>query len=375
MSLTIRHSLHGFLYGIGCFYYRRGWVMTGLFRGEVDKEAACAIMNSHLFVRATKNNGLSLVINHEFRSVKKCCILLDRIFKFMQFDKLPKLYVDSANKTGMTMFSYELQQAIEEANNIKSEMDYFSLHPRLVFFIDFCNSNNVAKLIFNGMFDDRCRDELNNVLNDLKNELNSKKMMDREYAFMKGSIKNGKSLRAYVDGLFSVYARLLVIRVDLAYMSEHQESVTVEIALNHKTDLINNRLKSSVRHSWVGYACRLEFAKSTGYHFHLVVFLNGAKYKNDVHHAQLIIKEWSDITNGMGRGFNCNMNTKNYRFCGIGVVNHHDDEKKENLNKALAYLTKQDSIAKLKIGNRRTFFKGCLPKRSAKSGRKRSRNV
>ena len=50
-------------------------------------------------------------------------------------------------------------------------------------------------------------------------------------------------------------------------------------------------------------------------------------------------------------------------------------KKKENLDKALAYLTKQDSIAKLKIGNRRTFFKGCLPKRSAKSGRKRSRNV
>ena len=349
--------------------------MTGLFRGEVDKEAACAIMDSHLFLQTAENGESSCLINYEFRSVENCWMLLDRLYKFMQINKLPKLYVESANKHRVTRFTYGLQQMIDAASNVKLDMYFFSLHPRLTFFIEFCNSYNVANLIIDGMFDDRCRDQLNNVLNNLKNGLNSQEMMEREYAFMKGSIKNGKSLRTYVNGLFSVYARLLVIRVDLAYMSEHQESVTVELALKHKNDLINNRLKTSVRHSWVGYACRLEFAKSTGYHFHLVVFLNGAKYKNDVHHAQLIIKEWSDITGGMGRGFNCNLNAKSYRFCGVGVVNHHDDEKKENLDKALAYLTKQDNIAKLKIENHRTFFKGCLPKRSAKSGRKRSRNV
>ncbi len=348
--------------------------MTGLFRGEVDKEAAGAIMDSHLYVRASKDGEIFQSENYELRAVENCWMLLDRILKFMQIDKLPKLYVDSANKPGMTRFAHGLQQAIDAANNVKSEMDHFSLHPRLTFFIDFCNDCNVANLIFDGVFDHRCREKLNNVLNDLKNGLNSQEMIKREYAFMKGAIKNGKSLRAYVDGLFSVYARLLVIRVDLAYMSEHQESVTAEIALKHKDDLINNRDKSSVRHSWVGYACRLEFANSTGHHFHLVVFLNGAKYKNDVHHAQLIIKEWSAITGGMGRGFNCNMNAKNYRFCGVGVVNHDDYEKKESLNMALAYLTKQDKIAKLKVDNHRTFFKGCLPKRSAKSGRKRSRN-
>ncbi|MCZ4335714.1 hypothetical protein O4H51_23025, partial [Aeromonas hydrophila] len=105
----------------------------------------------------------------------------------------------------------------------------------------------------------------------------------------------------------------------------------------------------------------------------LLVFKNGADFRSDVFHAGLILDEWQRITGDRGRGFNCNMKAKDseYRFCGIGVVNHDDKEKRQYLHKAVAYLTKSDLVAKLTLEKRRTFFKGTLPKKVTARGRPR----
>ncbi|MFQ1818931.1 inovirus-type Gp2 protein [Aeromonas veronii] len=189
--------------------------------------------------------------------------------------------------------------------------------------------------------------------------------------------RNTVSLQRYVNGLFQRYSRLLVLRVDLSYKREHRDSLSLDEIIKHKDALLKNRRKGALAANWVGYACRLEFAPETGYHFHLVVFLNGANFRSDVCHAGFIIEEWKYITGGRGRGFNCNMKAKanEYRFCGIGVVNHHDKEKRQYLHKALAYLTKSDRVAKLKLDGRRTFFKGTLPKKVTARGRPRTKTI
>lgn len=68
------------------------------------------------------------------------------------------------------------------------------------------------------------------------------------------------------------------------------------------------------------------------------------------------------ITKGRGRYWNCNAIPNPMKRAGIGVVNWHDDDKRQELQKALDYLTKAAH------GADRRSFDGARPGRSGADG-------
>lgn len=152
-----------------------------------------------------------------------------------------------------------------------------------------------------------------------------------------------RKLKAYVEKLFSLYSRLLVVRIDLLY---HGEDVSLEQAQGDFARLVNNRRHNKIFEHLVGSIKRLEFgAVRDHHHFHVVFFFDGAEVRNDVYLAEQIGQYWKKVTGGKGHYHNCNREkVHRYRRVGIGMISHDDWEKRENLLLALAYLTKKDQL-------------------------------
>jgi len=269
------------------------------------------------------------------------------LFKFIdkleQMDAHPALF--SAEILG---WIYPLTNAMQ----VYKHQEFFNLHPKLACLCNFVVKHQLHEMIMDGGTSQDAQVNLKFRYQQLISELKSEAMQGKCHTFMKGAQKNTASLHRYVNRLFGRYARLLVLRVDLYYKTEFLDALSIEEIIKHKKALFKTRRKGALAANWVGYACRLEFAPLTGFHFHLAVFMNGAHVQRDVYYADAIIKEWLRITGNRGRGHNCNQKKAEYRECGIG-------------------LTKSESAARLKLKKHRTFFKGNLPKHDTARGRPR----
>lgn len=341
----------------------------------MDVDAIAIFQESTIETNVDVNGVSHHGIHHMHGEVAFYKDLIRFITQLGRMDAPPVLFC-AKNKMGicpLTKEGHDFKLLINQALAVNKHQEFYSLRPKLAYFCSFIVDRDITALLADGWVNEESRSKLTEELKMLMSGLKSPALLKKGYDFMKGPLKNANALRHYVDGLFKRYARLLVIRVDLAYQREFRDTLSLDDILKHKDALLKNRRKGSLAQSWVGYACRLEYAPCTGYHYHLVVFLDGSVYRGDVYHADSILMEWEQITANRGRGFNCNMQSGKYRFCGVGMINHFDKEKRECLSRALAYLTKSDRIAKLKLKKRRTFFKGSLPKKTTNKGRKRIR--
>ncbi|WP_447874551.1 YagK/YfjJ domain-containing protein [Serratia fonticola] len=126
----------------------------------------------------------------------------------------------------------------------------------------------------------------------------------------------------------------------------------------------------------VGYVWKLEYGRYRGFHYHLLVFYDGARVRQDVTLARLLGEYWRDvITAGAGHYHNCNANKARYRFPGIGLLHYTDTAKRKGLNIAVRYLCKVDTYARLTLPNgARSFGRGEIAHSSAiRRGRPRAR--
>lgn len=164
------------------------------------------------------------------------------------------------------------------------------------------------------------------------------------------SARRARKLKEYVNNLFSIYSRMLVIRIDLLY---HGGDVSLEQALADFAKLVNNRRHNSVFEHQVGYIRRLEFgAVRDHHHFHVVFFFDGAKVRNDIYLAEKIGQYWRKVTEGRGHFHNCNREKHKYRRLGVGMISHDDTVMRDNLMVALAYLTKKDQLLWVPLGQK-----------------------
>lgn len=77
-----------------------------------------------------------------------------------------------------------------------------------------------------------------------------------------------------------------------------------------------------------------------------------------------------NITKGKGSYYNCNKNK--YPEHGIGMLDHTDIKKRRNLDKAIAYLCKDEQeISTLSGKKERSFVRGTMPKSKSNVGRPR----
>jgi len=193
--------------------------------------------------------------------------------------------------------------------------------------------------------------------------------------------RNETSLRRYVDALFQVRSRLILIRLDLKYRKAFKADISFEKAradLDHL--LANMRSKSSLFGDLEGYIWRLECGQEGGHHFHVILFFNNDHFQNDSYRGELIKRYWEDvITSGRGECFNCNRSNHKQRFSSdrlaIGRVEASNTNKRASVDRMLHYLCKSEQQIQVMPSKRaRTMGRGEMPqvKTVAKLGRPRA---
>ncbi len=226
--------------------------------------------------------------------------------------------------------------------------------------------------------------------------------------------KNRKNFTDYLEGLFGVCGRLLVIRLDLSYHEEdvqrqnrvmrrnrvhqvyqisgepvkyidvpaaeapqgHDEVLQIGDVMQHRERFIKH-LRKYCKTSLRGYAWKMEYGLLKGYHHHVVILLDGSQVREDVTIGRALGEHWRRVITGdRGLYYNCNAEKSTYRHCAVGMQRHDDPELWLGLSKVVDYLTKPDLYVRLDLpDNKRTFGKGGLPKSvtQVKRGRPRRR--
>jgi hypothetical protein len=188
---------------------------------------------------------------------------------------------------------------------------------------------------------------LNGCLEQIRKEVKSKQFLSRLNSYQRSSNKNHKELTEYVDALFESYSRLLVLRVDLSYSKENSK-ITQEQATRDRARLFENARSNKMFDDMVGCIWKLEHGPEKGFHYHVMMFFNGAKVREDITKAIQVGEYWTNVvTKGRGLYYNCNAAKLRYKSCGIGMVDHRDTQLREGLKKAVIYLTKTDLYMRL----------------------------
>jgi len=185
--------------------------------------------------------------------------------------------------------------------------------------------------------------------------------------------KRIESNKLYINALQKQYSKLNVIRVDLAYTNIHSDDITLERANKDLNRLLNNRRsKPSIFEHNVGYVCKREYTKDKGVHIHAFFMFDGQKVQKSAFKADQIGKYWKeDITKEKGSYHSCHRTE--YTNNGIGMLEHKDAEKRENLDKAIAYISKDEQSIESISDNKkdRAFTRGTITKSKGNIGRPR----
>lgn len=190
--------------------------------------------------------------------------------------------------------------------------------------------------------------------------------------------ENTESLLDYIDDLFVLWGRLLVIRLDIGLRAlrgrgQAEPEVTAEEFSRQRRKLFrfmrSNKFPATLR----GYAWSLGKGRRASWHGHLLLFVDGGTSCHDVLLARMIGQHWQDVvTGGKGRYYNCN--AKSYPERGVGMVHHWDRRKLDILKvKVASYLTKADYLLRVVLTKGKAFSHGRVKRADSKGGRPRSR--
>ena len=155
---------------------------------------------------------------------------------------------------------------------------------------------------------------------------------------------NYQSIINLIDGLFTRYSKIMVVRVDLSYRKEIMGEISHEyIKQQVSTMLINNSRHNALFEHLITYAWCLEYGTERQWHAHLFLFFDGQKVCRDIHYSLEVCKYWVNVmTQGKGTGHSCNVEQDKYRVNSLGTVNRHDINKILALKDACKYICKQD---------------------------------
>ncbi|MFD1244559.1 YagK/YfjJ domain-containing protein [Paralysiella testudinis] len=154
--------------------------------------------------------------------------------------------------------------------------------------------------------------------------------------------QNQNKLFHLIDTLFIDYSKLLVIRVDLAFIKEYVPMITPQYCKSKFTQLRNNMRANTLFEHYLAYAAKLEYAAEKGWHYHVLFFFNGQCVHGDIHLSQQIGAYWNTIINrDIGLYHSCNMHKDRYEFSPLGVIDYADTEKIQQLKAISAYLCKE----------------------------------
>lgn len=158
------------------------------------------------------------------------------------------------------------------------------------------------------------------------------------------SDKRWKSMRRAISESFQDCSKLVAMRLDLhfhmapgpyPFAPDVSESEAYRYMVKFERYLRDHY--PLVRYMW-----SLEYGTQTGFHFHMLVLLNGHLVQDGLGICMKLGEHWQNvITEGRGRYFNCNAN--DYKSPGLGMIHGSNPQAVETLLKDVAwYLTKTD---------------------------------
>ena len=182
-------------------------------------------------------------------------------------------------------------------------------------------------------------------------------------------------LQGYIDRLFLVYSKLLVVRLDLEYGDDFAEYITLVQAQQDISRFVSLRRWNKHFEHCVGLIIAREHGDNgCGFHFHCILFFDGQKRQQGINLGKAIGKDYwegritrisgqGDTLITRGRHFNCNSRQDEYRYQGIGMISHSDELKRSNLAYSLIYLVKEDQgLEGIAPPKTRTITRSVLPR-------------
>ena len=204
----------------------------------------------------------------------------------------------------------------------------------------------------------------NDFVEVMQKEGNTKEFKKKVYARKAKALDNLKSAAAYEQSMFVWRSRLMVVRVDLGYLAEYGDAISIADARKDFKHFLNNRRSNpKIFGDLGGYIWKLEYgSEGKGFHYHVIFFFDGGEVENSGYKANQIGEYWkTKITTDRGYFHNCNLDRHKYKHWGIGMIYCDDVEKRKNLAMAIKYLTKKDYCFKLDMDGGRVFQTGGKP--------------
>lgn len=366
-----------------------------------------------------RNIGMARGLDGDAYSIGINVKLLNALIAFMQHvietNELPyriKCQVDGrvrAVETRMAHFMDLLPSFAQLA------FDGLALSPDLALFHRLYVEHPISQqhILFDAMTDQAVAEICNDFVVTLRVEgkrMGIKRMLKN---WQRNANEKAKRLLVYLNALHERYARLMVIRLDLMYrqtaclgveQAKHRRELlearnakerlaliqgeTVDDADDElpRVDIFtvtqdwghfkaNMRGKPSLFRHLVGYVCSIEFSSTGGHHLHVALIFDGSQVKQHEWLGDQIGQYWIEITGGRGYFHNCNRGS--YKYPGVGLIEHHDMEKRRNLMRTLMYLAKKDQFVRVKASPKsKTFLTGHMPKPpTGRTGRPRIKGL
>ncbi|UYZ85350.1 inovirus Gp2 family protein [Entomomonas sp. E2T0] len=190
-----------------------------------------------------------------------------------------------------------------------------------------------------------------------------------QYHHDTGFTDNLREYIKYVEDLYKINSRLLIVRVDLSYSQDF--CITDETFYTHTSRFLKRMQSNPLFNYLEGYVAKLEHGFERGYHVHLMLFYNSAKKRGDIHLGKMIGELWRhDITKGQGSYFNCNTDEHKatYPICFLGRL-QRDEQIRMNCLKevGIRYLVKIDEYQRLmKPYGKKLLSRGKTPMKQIK---------
>ena len=185
--------------------------------------------------------------------------------------------------------------------------------------------------------------KLGKVMAEIHDGLQSKEFKLATKYRKQNADRNFQKVREFVDELFTKRARLLVGRIDFGYSGEAKLKMTVKQASENFSKFKTRFRDTSIGRKVLGYVWSFEYGRERGYHFHLLVFMDGAHHQKHEDLMQQICTYWTEMFAG-ACAHNCNR-VKYSNFPYLGMIHREDFSKRANLqNYGVSYLTKLDQF-------------------------------
>lgn len=268
-----------------------------------------------------------------------------------------------------------------DLRRVMADFSYHDLDPVFKLFVDLLSKDSALKSYFHFYNTSTMEkkafayDAFNKFINNFREQSSGADFTKIVKNRRRAASKNSRSALNLINNLFDIHSRLLVVRVDLSYANG--SIICPDNCKSAHLDLEKwlRHIRSGEKFSaFVGYIWKLEFGPSRGLHFHVMLFFDSSKARNDINLGKIAGETWINLTNKKGAYWNCNANKLYYEkrgVLGIGSISHDNAILRKNLLKSAGYLAEVDYYVALSGVVGRTFGRSELKVVVKKGGRPR----